>query len=656
MTTTSPSTRQAVAPVIPGSLTCLQPLSVTDVTITGGFWAARQHVNAQSTIPLSLEWMERVGWLNNLDAAARGDLPQERRGREFSDSEIYKLLEAMSWQLAAGAESTLDDTIRSVSTRIAAAQEDDGYLNTMFGRPGQQPRYSDLEWGHELYNVGHLLQAAVARLRAGTDDQLVQIAVRAADHVCEVFGGDGRRAVCGHPEIELGLVELARATGQHKYLDQARLFIERRGHGSLAEIEWGRSYYQDDVPIREATVFRGHAVRALYLAAAAVDVATDTGDRELLATIERQWEATVARRTYVTGGMGSHHQDEAFGEDFELPSDRAYCETCAGVASIMLSWRLLLATGNPRYADLIERTLFNVVATSQAPDGRSFFYSNTLHQRTPTIPADPDEVSLRASSGLRAPWFEVSCCPTNLARTFASLTGYLASMTAAGIDIHQYSESTVRTTLPDGGPVRLSIHTAYPTDGVIDIVVEESPAEPWELGLRVPAWAEDATLEVDGLSRPVSPGRVAVARTFTAGDRVRLTLPIRPKWTFPNARIDAIRGTAAVQVGPLVYALESIDLPGHAHVDRFVAHTSQNPTVGADGVFVTGHLEHESDREWPYTNGPEPSTATQPLSVALTPYHAWADRGPSTMRVWMRTTAASDDIAQDDISRDGVLA
>lgn len=629
------------APVAPATRTTNLPLSMVDVTITGGFWADRQRANARSTIPMSLDWMERVGWLHNFDAAAADGLPQERRGREFSDSEVYKLLEAMSWQIVAGGDQALDSTIRSVSARIAAAQDDDGYLNTMFGRAGQAPKYSDLEWGHELYNIGHLLQAAVARIRSGIEDQLVDTARRAADHVCETFGETGVRAVCGHPEIELGLVEFARATGDQKYLRQASLFLERRGRGSLGAIEWGQSYFQDDVPIREATVLRGHAVRALYLSAAAVDVAIDTGDAELLTAIEAQWAATVARRTYITGGMGSHHQDEAFGEDFELPADRAYCETCAGVASVMLSWRLLLATGNLRYADLIERTLFNVIATSPAPDGASFFYSNTLHQRTPSAPAAYEEVSLRASSGLRAPWFEVSCCPTNLARTFASLSGYLATAGANGLDIHQYAGSVIRTTLEGRGDIRVSVHTAYPMDGTIDVIVEDSPEVEWELGLRVPAWARDATIEVAGVTEPVSPGRVAVTRTFARGDRIRLTLPLRGRWTFPDARIDGIRGTAAVEVGPLVYAVESIDLPDRAHVDRLAVDTSLAPTVSPAGVFVTGRIETDATSAWPYGEHPHESTAPGQISVRLTPYHSWANRGPGTMRVWMRAAGHS---------------
>ncbi len=241
------------------------------------------------------------------------------------------------------------------------------------------------------------------------------------------FGPGGIERVGGHPEVELGLAELARVTGEQRYLDQAALFIDRRGQGTLGEIGFGQAYFQDDMPIRDATVFRGHAVRALYLAAGAVDVAVETGDDALLDTVIAQWEATIARRTYLTGGMGSHHTGEAFGEDFVLPPDRAYSETCAGIASMMLAWRLLLATGEPRFADLYERTLHNVVATSPAPDGCHFFYANPLHQRTPGVVPPEDEESRRAGTSLRAPWFLVACCPTNVARTLASLAAYLAT-------------------------------------------------------------------------------------------------------------------------------------------------------------------------------------------------------------------------------------
>jgi DUF1680 family protein len=256
--------------------------------------------------------------------------------------------------------------------------------------------------------------------------------------------------VCGHPEIELGLVELGRALGEQRYVDQALLFVDRRGHGTLGDHAFGREYYQDDVPVRDADAWRGHAVRALYLSAAAVDVAVERKDQVLLEAIARQWANTVARHTYLTGGMGSHHQDEGFGRDWVLPADRTYCETCAGVGSVMVSWRLFLATGDVRYADLIERTFFNIVATSVREDGRAFFYANTLHQRVPSPAVTDDEVSPRASSSMRAPWFDVSCCPTNLARTLATWHTYAAAIDRTGLSICQYAAATVRTTLQDG--------------------------------------------------------------------------------------------------------------------------------------------------------------------------------------------------------------
>ncbi|HEY3438625.1 MAG TPA: beta-L-arabinofuranosidase domain-containing protein, partial [Actinotalea sp.] len=477
MTTTRIATGSV--PVAPRT-SSLRPLGLDAVQITDGFWARRQEVNASATLPHIRHWLEREGWLANFDLTASGGLGEGRRGREFTDSEIYKYLEAVSWEVGRSGSPELEADLRAVVARVAAAQDADGYVNTAFGHPGRPPRWSDPEWGHELYCLGHLFQAAVARerTRPGADDGLLGIATRAADLVCTVFGPDGIASVCGHPEIEPALVELGRVTGRAAYVEQARLFVERRGHQVLQEIEFGRSYFQDDVPIREADVLRGHAVRANYLAAGAVDVAAETGDRGLTETLARQWDATVRRRTYVTGGQGSQHQDEAFGEDWMLPPDRAYSETCAAIGSIMFSWRLLLDSGLPRYADLIERTLFNVVATSPAHDGRSFFYANTLHRRLPGALTSPDEPSLRAGSSVRAPWFDVSCCPPNVARTLASLAGYLATATDDGIQLHQYAPCVVDTELASGR-VRLEVVGDYPHEGRIEVRVLQAPTGPW---------------------------------------------------------------------------------------------------------------------------------------------------------------------------------
>jgi uncharacterized protein len=598
----------------------LRPLGIGDVRLDGGFWGDRQELNANVMLPHCYAWEDRLGWIDNFRD------PSLERGREFADSDVYKLVEGMAWEVGRSGDEDLDRLIGEIAAKAGEAQEDDGYLNTRFGHRGPQQRYTDLEWGHELYCYGHLIQAAVARLRTRGEDRLVEIARRAADHVCDAFGADANQGVCGHPEIEMALVELYRATGQERYLEQARLFVERRGRPALADIERGRAYFQDDMPIRDAEAFRGHAVRALYLASAAVDVAVETGDAELLAAIERQWERTIARRTYLTGGMGSRHSDESFGEDYELPPDRAYSETCAGVASVMLAWRLLLATGDARYADLAERTLYNVVATSPALDGSGFFYANPLHQRVPGDAPEPDAESPRASSSLRAPWFSVSCCPTNVGRTLASLAAYVATADDGGVQIHQFAPCTVRTTLADGRAVGLRVETGYPWSGDVTIRVEETDGGPWRLSLRVPGWAGEAVLVDRGRRRPVPAGYAVQDAEWREGDEIRLELPIAPRWTRPDPRVDAARGCVALERGPLVYCLESTDQEAGISLADVLAHA-------ADGV-------EQSDAPAALGGGVLVRAAGTLLAGASTPltfipYHAWGNRGLATMRVWV---------------------
>jgi uncharacterized protein len=635
--TDSTAVRTTGLPVAP-STGALRPLGINEVKITGGFWGDKQAINATKSIQHCEYWVEKIGWAGNFDAALEGRLPQDRTGRSFSDSDVYKLIEAMVWEIGRSHDDAMEARYNALVARIAPVQEADGYLNTNFGRPGQAPRYSDLEWGHELYSYGHLLQAAVARGRTFGDDQLVTIARRVADHICETFGNDGIQRVCGHPEIEVALAEFARYTGEAKYLEQARIFIERRGHGTLAPIEFGASYFQDDVPVRETTVMSGHAVRALYLAAGAIDVAVDTGDGELLSALITQTANTVARRTYITGGMGAHHEGESFGVDFELPPDRAYSETCAGVGSIMTNYRLLLATGQPEYADLIERTLYNVVATSPAADGQSFYYTNTLHQRVHGDVPSQTVASPRASSSLRAPWFEVSCCPTNVARTLSSLGAYVATTNESGLQLHQYADSEIDTVLPDGQHVALRVSTAYPTAGRVTIEILEDSESEWTLSLRIPTWAkDDFTVTANNATILHTPGVTRIRGAFSAGDRIELDLPVEPRWTWPDARIDAVRGTVAVEAGPLVMCVESVDLtPGH-EVDSVRVHASEAPTLSEGSVTVVTETVESEQHAWPFGAASTDGSAelVAPAATRLVPYYSWANRGPSTMRVWL---------------------
>ena len=390
--------------------------------------------------------MERLEWVANFEHAADGTIVGNHHGMMFADSDVYKLMEAMAWEVGAvrlGRRRWSDpwpdrDHRRRPRSRTATS-------TPCSGDPARSPGTATSSGDTSSTTSATCSRPASARSRTTGDDRFVEIARRAADHVCATFGPGGIERVGGHPEIEMGLVEMARVTGEQRYLDQASLFVERRGRGTLGEIGFGQAYFQDDMPVREATVFRGHAVRALYLAAGAVDVAVETGDDDLLAAIISQWEATIARRTYLTGGMGSHHTGEAFGDDFVLPPDRAYSETCAGIASVMLAWRLLLATGEPRFADLIERTLYNVVATSPAPDGRAFFYANPLHQRVPgSVPATPTSrasARRRACANRGSSW---PVAPPTWRARWPAWRRISPPPTATGIQIHQFVDESHR--------------------------------------------------------------------------------------------------------------------------------------------------------------------------------------------------------------------
>lgn len=625
-----------IAPVAPSSGR-LRPIGIDAVALDGGFWGARQALARDAILPHIEHWEERLGWLGNFDATAAGTVAESRTGREFSDSEAYKLLEAMAWQLAREPEPELQRRFDAIVARVAAAQQPDGYLSTRYGSPGQPERYSNLEWGHELYCFGHLIQAGVARLRSGHRDALVGVTLRAADHVCAEFGTDGRQGVCGHPEIEVALVELYRATGIRRYLDQARLFLDRRGHGVLGKIHLGAGYFQDDVPIAEATTLRGHAVRALYLTAGAVDAAVEQGDRPLLSALERQYRHTLQRRTYLTGGMGSRHEGEAFGDDFELPPDRGYCETCAGVASVMVAWRLLLQTGDLGFADVVERTLYNVVAASPREDGRAFFYTNPLQRRAAGHPPADDEVSPRADAQLRAPWFEVSCCPPNVARTLASLGTFIATHDDAGVQLLQYASGEVATRLA-AGAVRLRVATGYPDDGRIAVTVLEAPDDDWALTLRVPAWASGATVTVDSGEPAPATAPAVMLRALRAGAQVTLTLPVTPRWVAADPRVSAVRGSLAVECGPLVLCAESVDLPVGRELDELRVVPEAGFRSEGGRVLIPVRWDEGPTDAWPYGSPTRRSLApTEPEWLPLLPYHHWANRGPASMQVWLAT-------------------
>jgi len=608
----------------------LRPIDGRGVVIRDGLLADRQRVNREVTLLRGAEELERAGTFDNLRIAA-GRASGDRRGMVFSDSDVYKWLEALAWECGREPSALLARLARETTELVAAAQESDGYLNSFSQVVDSGWRWTDLEQGHELYCAGHLIQAGIAAERATGDTTLRTVATRFADLIDDVFrlGPDTRTD--GHPEIEVALVELFRLTGERRYLQLADTLTTRRGHGMFTSGRFDLDYYQDAEPVRDARSIVGHAVRALYLAAGVTDLYAETGDDALLGSMLRQWDDLTSAKSYLTGGVGSRHHGEAIGDPYELPPDRAYCETCASIANIMWNWRMLLVTGESRFADLLERTLYNGFLSGHSLDGESFFYMNPLQSRT---------------GERRHHWNPVACCPPNIMRLLASLHHYLATVTDTGIQLHQYATSTIRAIVSGSGPVELAVETGYPWSGAISIEVVSTGATEWTLSVRVPAWARGATLD----GEPVAPGGYAeLARRWQAGDRVALELDVSPRLTAPSPRIDAVRGCVALERGPIVYCIEQHDLAdgvdlAEVGVDPAAGLVESGPVDqlgGLPGVALAGVVrELDGWRQSEYLDLREvpaaaPGAPTQLLAV---PYFAWANRGVGGMRVWIPAT------------------
>jgi uncharacterized protein len=600
----------------------LRALGPSRVTILDGFLAERQRVNRERTIPHGFDQLGRSGTLENLRLAAGADGRYQARADTsgatfpFLDSDVYKWLEAVGWELGRAPDPGLAAAADQAIALVAAAQRPDGYLNSYVQVVGGGIPHADLAWGHEFYCVGHLIQAAVAWHRALDDDRLLAIAVRAADRIDKEFGPTGRDGVDGHPGIEMALVELTRVTGDRRYLALAARMLDLRGRGLLGVGRFGAAYWQDHEPVREAATVAGHAVRQLYLDCGAVDVAVELDDHALLAAVRRRGQDLVATRTYLTGGMGSRHRDESFGDPFELPPDRAYAETCAAIASVMLAWRLLLATGEAGYADAIERAVYNGVLPGVSLSGTRFFYVNALQRRTRRAWEPPGH-------GERAPWYPCACCPPNLMRLLSSWEQYLATSDDGGVQLHQYATAEVEADVA-GEAVRLSVRTGYPWEGRVEVEVVRAPEHPWTLTLRVPSWCRSAALTGPGGDgpAPAGPGAAELTRRWEGGDTVVLDLDLPVRVTGPDPRVDAVRGCVAVERGPLVYCVESADLPAGTELEDLrwdpgrEPVTAPRPDLGDAVVGITVPLAGAG-------------------TVGAIPYFAWANRGAGAMRVWV---------------------
>ncbi len=613
----------------------LRSLPLEAVSLADGFWEPRRRINREVTLPSQYRHLEDTGRLDNFRRAS-GKIGGEYQGIYFNDSDVYKWLEAAAWTLAEGSEPELERMVESAITEIADAQRPDGYLNTYFTFERAHERWTDFDL-HEMYCAGHLIQAAVAHFRATGTRRLLDVAVRFANHICDRFGPEeqGKQpAIDGHEEIEMALVELFRATGERRYLEEAEFFVNARGHGLLGE-PYGRfdpSYSQDHKPFREQDEVVGHAVRALYLYSGAADLHAETGEPDLLEALERLWRNMTTKRMYVSGGLGSRHEGEAFGEDYELPSGRAYAETCAAIASVMWNWRMLMISGDARYADLMEHTLYNAVLPGVSLDGRHYFYQNPL-----------------AADGThrRQPWFGCACCPPNVARLLASLPGYFYGVSDDTMWVHLYAEGSATLNLGDR-TVRLAQRTDYPRDGNVDIEVEGGGD--FGFMLRVPSWCERGyTVEVNGeaLDAPLSSGSYAeIRRTWRTGDTVRLKLPTPVRFVECHPYVAENAGRVALMRGPLLYCVEQTDQPGLDPRDLVVP-VGPEPSVRFEPGLLGGVTALTVRAE---VVAPQPAwesrlyrTATalpddrraETVELKAVPYYAWANRESGAMRVWL---------------------
>ncbi len=617
-----------------------QALPSRAVTIQGGFWARRQSVNRDVGLAHGYRMLEQAGNLSNLRIAA-GRVQGHYQGPVFMDSDVYKWLEALAYEMMRRPAPQWQQTADDVIELVRAAQQNDGYLNSYYTVAEPENRWTDIAHGHEMYCAGHLFQAAVAVHRARRDDRLLQVARRLADHIDATFGPGRRIATPGHPEIEMALVELYRETGEARYLRLAQFLVQQRGHGLLGPGRYNSSaYYQDRVPVREASTLEGHAVRAMYLATGVADIYLETGDRTLLDALERQWQDMVAGKMYITGGLGSRHLGEAFGQPYELPSEAAYCETCATIGSIHWNWRMLLATGEARFADLMERAFFNGFLSGVSLDGSRFFYVNPLTSQGSA------EVLSRTTPE-RMEWHQVACCPPNVMRTLASLDDFFATSGDDGVQIHQYAPIRLAAETAAGGRVVACVETDHPWDGRVVLRIEEAPAGSFTVSLRIPSWAEGTEIDVNGSPAGAEPRPntyVSLTRTWQTGDRVEMRLDMGPWLIAPHPRIESSRGHLAIERGPIVYCIEQADQGSNHVLDLELDPRGPLESVwrsdllgglvqikargfARDSSAWQGHLYERADRVG--------DGIRAPTDLVAIPYYAWANRGAGAMRVWI---------------------
>ncbi|MFG0330893.1 MAG: beta-L-arabinofuranosidase domain-containing protein [Phycisphaerales bacterium] len=621
----------------------LRAVPKSSIALSGGFWKDRVDTNHLVTLPHSFEQCEQTGRLKNFKKAA-GELDGEHEGYFFNDSDVYKIIEGAAYAMMLRPDPETRAYVDRLIDDIAAAQEDDGYLNTYYTLAEPDAKWSNVRVRHELYCAGHLFDAAVAYYEATGNRKLLEVAIKFADLIDAEFGPDARREPPGHQQIEMGLVRLFRATGEPRYLELAEFFLAARGDAEGHDL-FG-PYAQDHLPVEDQREAVGHAVRAAYMYAGMADVGVLTGNDAYLAALDDLWQSSTGRKMYLTGAIGASRAGEAYGVDYELPNESAYAETCGAIANALWNDRMLRLHRHAKYADIVERAIYNGFLVGVSLEGDRFFYPNPL--------ATNGVTPFNHGSNERSAWFACACCPSNDVRFIPTILEYLYATDSAGnVFVNQFAAGAAEIDAA-GRTVRIVQDTEYPWDGRITLRIEpDSPGE-FAVNIRVPGWArgepvptdlyryldeahETPTLSVNGTTTPIAieRGYAKVEREWQSGDTITLALPMPVRRVIAHEKVEANNGRVALERGPIVYCLEAVDsesgralniaLPDDAELS-----IERRPEM-LGGIVTIHGVGVERFR----SEGASEIVVDQPVGITAIPYYAWNHRGPGEMTVWL---------------------
>lgn len=617
----------------------IDPVPFTSVRVTDNFWGQRLKASREVTIPLAFGKCEETGRYENFVKAAHPSDTYKVEGFSFDDTDVYKTIEGASYSLQTYPNKKLEKYIDSVLVIVAAAQEPDGYLYTARTMNPKHPhnwagkkRWEAVEnLSHEFYNLGHMVEGAVAYYQATGKRNFLDIAIKYADCVCQAIGegADQKKLVPGHQIAEMALVKLYLTTGNRKYLDQAKFFLDARGYTSRRD-----TYSQAHKPVVEQDEAVGHAVRAVYMYSGMADVAAITGDSSYIKAVDKIWDNIVSKKTYITGGIGARHAGEAFGNNYELPNLSAYCETCAAIGNVYMNYRLFLLHGDAKYFDVLERTLYNGLISGVSLDGGSFFYPNPL-----------------ASNGgySRKPWFGCACCPSNISRFIPSLPGYVYAIKENEVYVNLYLSNKAELKV-NKKKIVLEQETSYPWNGDICLKIAQGSQE-FAMKLRIPGWVRGEVLPSDlyayadnqKLSYRVSVngqevkseldnGYISIARRWKKGDVIEMHFDMLPRLVKANRKVTDDRGRVAVERGPLVYCAEWADNKFNVHTVLLNQHPQFRVVEKPELLNGINQITTEAQA---LSYDKAGKLVTKDVVLTLIPYYAWAHRGEGEMDVWL---------------------